>query len=147
MVTASGVRSGMAHSSKQAAEPTTAGLASMRLPILVVDHHFASSLPRERQTDSLGVLSTRIVAELPVSSFLLYHPIATVVGNDVDVGAAHPSSPDTANLAVRMMLSHEASFGTVAPTLGSAFEALFGGGSSRDFPLGHFSATSVPRKL
>ena len=97
----------MGRSSKQAAEPTTAGLASMRFPILVVDHHFASSLPRERQADSLGVLSTRIVAELAVSSFLHHHPIATVVGNDMDVGAVHPSSPpNTANLALRMMLSH-----------------------------------------
>ena len=36
---------------------TATGHASMHFPILVVDHHFASSLPRERQADSLGALT------------------------------------------------------------------------------------------
>jgi hypothetical protein len=37
------------------------------------------------------------VAELPVGSFFLDHPITTVIGDDVDVGAVHPSSLVTEN--------------------------------------------------
>jgi hypothetical protein len=97
MVPTSNVRSGMPHSTKPAAEPAATGLASMHFPTLLVDHHFASSFPRERQSDSLGVLSARIVAELPVGSFFLDHPITTVIGDDADVGAVHPSSLVTEN--------------------------------------------------